>query len=72
LARLGSTLDALSDPKLRPLFEKRDDVERRISELKGRKEQMEESAYSSVLQTLLIELARTQNQIDEAAEVPEP
>lgn len=72
LARLGSNLDALSDPKLRPLFEKRDDVERRIAELKGRKDQMEEAAYSSALQTLLIELARTQNKIDEAAGVDKP
>ena len=72
LARLGTNLDALSDPKLRPLFEKRDDVERRIAELKGRKDQMEEAVYLSALQILLIELARTQNEIDEAAGVQEP
>ena len=72
LARLGSSQEALSDPKLRPLFEKRDDLERRIAELKGRKDEMEDAAYSSALQKLLIELALTQNQIDEAAGVDEP
>ena len=65
LTRLGSALDALSDPKLRPLFERRGDAERRIAELKTRKEEMEPTAYMSELQTLLVELARTQVEIDE-------
>ncbi len=66
LTRLGSALDAVSDPKLRPLFERRGDIERRIAELKNRKDSMEAAAYISELQTLLIELARTQAEIDTA------
>jgi len=64
LTRLGSALDAASNPKLRPLFEQRSGIERRIAELKIRKDAMEEAAYSAELQTLLIELARTQAEID--------
>ena len=67
LARLGKALAELSDPKLRPLLDKRDDIERRIAALKGRKGEMAEAEYTAELQKLLVELARTQNVIDEAA-----
>ena len=67
LALLGKALAELSDPKLRPLLDKRDDIERRIAALKGRKDEMAEAEYTAELQKLLIELARTQNAIDEAA-----
>lgn len=66
LARLGKALAELSDPKLRPLLDKRDDIERRIASLKGRKDAMAEAEYTAELQKLLIELARTQIAIDEA------
>ena len=66
LARLGKALVELSDPNLRPLLDKRDDIERRIAALKGRKDEMAEAVYTAELQKLLIELARTQNAIDEA------
>ena len=66
LTRLGSALEAASDPKLRPLFDRRGDVERRIAELKTRKDAMEATAYTSELQKLLVELARTQAEIDAA------
>jgi hypothetical protein len=66
LTRLGAALSAVSDPKLRPLFEKRGGIERRITELKTRKDAMEESAYTAELQKLLVELARTQAEIDSA------
>ena len=56
----------MSDPNLRPLLDKRDDIERRIAALKDRKDEMAEAAYTAELQKLLIELARTQNAIDEA------
>ena len=66
LARLGKALAELSDPNLRPLLDKRDDIERRIAALKDRKDEMAQAAYTAELQKLLIELARTQNAIDEA------
>ncbi|MDA1312452.1 MAG: hypothetical protein O2968_03865 [Acidobacteria bacterium] len=67
LTRLGSALDAASDPKLRPLLERRGGIERRIAELKNRKDAMETAAYTSELQKLLVELARTQAEIDTAS-----
>lgn len=66
LARLGKALAELSDPNLRPLLDQRDDIERRIAALKDRKDEMAQAAYTAELQKLLIELARTQNAIDEA------
>lgn len=66
LACLGKALAELSDPNLRPLLDKRDDIERRIAALKGRKDEMAAAAYTDELQKLLIELARTQNAIDQA------
>ena len=66
LARLGKALAELSDPNLRPLLDKRDDIERRIAALKDRKDEMAEADYTAELQKLLIELARTQNAIDAA------
>lgn len=71
LARLGKALAELSDPKLRPLLDKRDGIERRIAALKARKDAMAQAAYTAELQKLLIELARTQNAIDEAIEEQE-
>lgn len=66
LARLGRSAALLSDPALSPLLRKREDVERRIDQLKLRKEAMDETAYFDELQTLLFELAQLDLEIEEA------
>ena len=68
LARLGEQIDTASNPALRPLLDKREDLERQIARLKAGKDTMEADAYAEQLQQLLIELARTQAEIDAAAE----
>ena len=68
LARLGEQIDTASNPALRPLLDKREDLERQIARLKAAKDTMEADAYAEQLQQLLIELARTQAEIDAAAE----
>ena len=68
LARLGEQIDTAANPALRPLLDKREDLERQIAQLKARKETLEADAYAEQLQQLLIELARTQAEIDAAAE----
>jgi hypothetical protein len=71
LARLGSARDVAANPELRPLLDERGRLERAIAELKGRKDSMDAAQYATELQTLLVELARTQAKIDQAAGKPQ-
>ena len=68
LARLGEQIDVASNPALRPLIDRRGDLERQIAQLRARKDTLEPAAYVEQLQPLLIELARTQAEIDAGAE----
>jgi hypothetical protein len=64
LVRLGALAGTPDDPRILPLTEKRGNIERRIAELKSRKDAMESGDYRSQLRVLLIQIARTQAEID--------
>ncbi len=68
LARLGESAALLSDPALSPLLRERETLERKIDQLKLRKEAMDEAAYFGELQTLLLDLARLDARLDAAKE----
>ena len=66
LARLGATAAMASDPTKRPLLERRQDLERRISELTLRKGDLPTDQYLDALQALLLEVAELQEELDKA------
>lgn len=63
LARLAEAVEAARDPELAPLYQRREDLERKIDQLKLRKDSLSEDAYFDELQELLVELATLQEQI---------
>lgn len=71
LAWLGSSVEAASDPELRPLYARREAIERKIEQLKLRKDEMIEDEYFDALQELLLDLARLQEEITKKTE-PRP
>jgi len=75
LARLAEAVEAARDPELAPLYQRREDLERKIDQLKLRKESMSEDEYFDELQKLLVELSTLQEQIaakSEGEESAEP
>jgi hypothetical protein len=64
LLRIGSVQAAAQQPEKRALLEKREELERQIDDLKLRKAAMPTQEYRKELQTLLLELARTQQELD--------
>lgn len=64
LLRIGSIQMAASDPAKRALLEKREQIEGSIDRLKFQKAAMPTDQYKRELQVLLLELARTQAEID--------
>lgn len=66
LARLAHVADAADDPAVRRLFGERQQIERRIEDLKLRKSEMAEDEYFEQLEELLLELADKQAEIDQA------
>ena len=66
LARLAKAVAATDDPAVRRLFVEREAIEGRIEALKTRKEEMELDAYFDELETLMIDLAGKQAEIDVA------
>ena len=68
VARLGKSLQAADDPALRTLFAAREKIERKISEVKAKKDSMSEEEYYSTLEKLFVGLAQTQNAIEETIE----
>jgi hypothetical protein len=64
LLRLGATQMAANDPEKRALLAKREDLELKIDQLKFQKAAMPTEEYRQQLQTLLLELARTQAELD--------
>ena len=62
--RLGETQKAAADPAKRALFATREELENRIEDLKLKKAAMPAAEYKQQLQALLLELARTQAELD--------
>lgn len=55
--------DSIQDPELRSLYEKKLDLERRIDDLRARRENLEQTEYEDRLEELLVELALTNRSI---------
>lgn len=64
LLRLGSVQLAANDPAKRALLEKREQLEVQIDQLKVQKAALPTEQYRQQLQKLLLELARTQAELD--------
>lgn len=63
LARLGESAKILSDPKLQPLVQQREDLQTKIELLKLKKDAMDEGEYFAELQGLLLKLAELEEKI---------
>ena len=66
LARLGKNAALAQDPKLAPLFKKREELRMSIDALKLRRDGMDENSYFDQLQAILLELATVDIQIEKA------
>ncbi len=64
MVRLGANAAAARDPAKRPLLEKKDQLEQAIDKLKYDKAALPEDEYKKQLTQLLVELAKTQEEID--------
>lgn len=64
LVRLGAAQRAAATPEKRKLLEKKEDLEVRIAQLKYERAAMSTEEYRKRLTALLVELARTQAEID--------
>ncbi|MBM3773728.1 MAG: hypothetical protein FJW37_01030 [Acidobacteria bacterium] len=64
LLRLGAAAAALDDPAKRALLARKEDLEQRIDQLKYRKAALPLDAYKEQLAALLLELARTQEELE--------
>ena len=65
VVRLGANAAAARDPAKRPLLEKKDQIEQAIDKLKYDKAAIPADQYRQQLQALLLELARTQEALDQ-------
>ena len=70
LARLGEQAELARDPELAPLFKKREQLRMEIDALKLNKDGMDEAPYFEQLQSLLIELAMVDAEIEEKSAQP--
>jgi hypothetical protein len=64
LLRLGAAQKAASDPAKRALLEKKEELERKIDTLKYQKAAMSSEDYKKQLTDALLELAKTQEELD--------
>ena len=64
LLRIGASQIAANTPEKKALLEKRDDLERQIDTLKYQKAAIPPDQYKQQLQKLLLELAKTQAELD--------
>lgn len=62
--RLGANAAAARDPAKRPLLDKKDQLEQQIDKLKYDKAALPAEEYKRQLNSLLLELARTQEELD--------
>lgn len=67
-ARAAADAGRPADPRLVALYSERDELERRIAELRQRKAELEAEAYERQLEELLVELATKTRQIRELEE----
>jgi hypothetical protein len=65
VVRLGANAAAARDPNKRPLLEKKEQLEQAIDKLKYDKAALPEQEYKKQLTTLLLELAKTQEVLDQ-------
>jgi hypothetical protein len=65
LLRIGAAQAAAADPAKRAILDKREELEAQIDNLKFRKAAMPTEEYREQLQKLLLELARTQAELDQ-------
>jgi hypothetical protein len=65
LVRLGANAAAARDPNKRPLLEKKEQLEQAIDKLKYDKAALPEQEYKKQLTNLLLELAKTQEALDQ-------
>jgi hypothetical protein len=65
VVRLGANAAAARDPNTRPLLEKKEQLEQAIDKLKYDKAALPEQEYKKQLTTLLLELAKTQEALDQ-------
>jgi hypothetical protein len=65
VVRLGANAAAARDPNKRPLLEKKEELEQAIDKLKYDKAALPEQEYKKQLTTLLLELAKTQEALDQ-------
>lgn len=71
LARLGKNAALAQDPRLAPLFKRRGELRMAIDTLKLRRDSMNEDAYFDELQTILLQLATMDVQIEAAQDAAE-
>ena len=64
LVRLGTAKSIANNPEKRKLFEKKDQIEQQIDQLKYNKAMLAPDAYKKQLTALLVELAKTQEELD--------
>lgn len=64
LLRLGASQQAANDPAKRSLLAKKEDLEQKIDVLKYQKAAMDPADYKKQLSAMLLELARTQQELD--------
>ncbi|MBY0375509.1 MAG: hypothetical protein K2Q23_16055 [Bryobacteraceae bacterium] len=65
LLRIGAAQKAAADPAKRALLNRREEIERKIDQLKYNKASLTAGEYRKQLQALLLELARLQAEIDQ-------
>ena len=65
VVRLGANAAAARDPNKRPLLDKKEQLEQAIDKLKYDKAALPEQEYKKQLTTLLLELAKTQEALDQ-------
>jgi cell division protein FtsB len=64
ILKLGAAQKAALDPEMQKLLAKKEELEQKIDQLKYRKAAMPTSEYRTQLTQLLLELARTQKELD--------
>lgn len=64
VVRFGAAAKAANDPEKRKLFAKKEELESRIDQLKFQKAAMPAAEYRKQLTALLLELAKTQEELD--------
>jgi hypothetical protein len=64
---LGGVVEAGGSPELQQLRARKDELEDRIADLRARRASLDEQLYLEELETLLLDLARTNEEIDRTA-----